>query len=431
MKSKPDPTAQPIVHKLRGGGVIALTTEIDAYFGRKRHDNILAACDKVRNADADFFAAHFVEGEYTANNRQKYRCYAVDRAGCVEMLKHIGGLADKKLLLLAAYDRRAEVAEKRKGQPDPEPADPREPPDRDPAPIPDEPEALEPAPLSGGPVQPFVFDDPDGQVTVRVIDLDGEPWFVAADLCRVLDIVDEKQALDRLEDDERGGCIVPTPGGPQTVRAVNEPGLYSLILTSRKPAAKRFKRWVVHEVLPQIRSTGRYEQDGVRRYGSIEDLRADPDALLSLALGYAGQIKTLSGENERLEVQLSVVEPKAAALDAMADLKGTLKLRDAAKALGFGPRFFNERLRQLDVLQYSDGRLVAYQKYVDQGWFIHKPVRLRHRDGTEYIVSQPRVTGHGLAKLAVRLGVGVQAVLGQGVLHLNRDDSQSDGEALH
>ena len=89
-----------------------------------------------------------------------------------------------------------------------------------------------------------------------------------------------------------GGCIVPTPGGPQTVRAVNEPGLYSLILTSRKPAAKRFKRWVVHEVLPQIRRTGRYEPDGVRRYGCAEDLLNDPDALLFTLAGYASDVKT-------------------------------------------------------------------------------------------------------------------------------------------
>jgi phage antirepressor YoqD-like protein len=169
----------------------------------------------------------------------------------------------------------------------------------------------------------------------------------------------------------------------------------------------------------------------VRRYGSIDDLRADPDALLSLTISYAGQVKTLSTENERLETQVSVLEPKAAALDRLGDKAGTMNLRSAAKALGFGPDFFRRRLEQLDNLFKENGRLVAYQKHIDAGLFVHKPVVLSHRDGTEYVVSQPLVTAKGLARLAVAFGVGVQAVLGQGVLHLNRDDGQSDGEALH
>ncbi|TPQ39878.1 BRO-N domain-containing protein [Cupriavidus pinatubonensis] len=94
---------------------------------------------------------------------------------------------------------------------------------------------------------------------VRVITgKDGELWFVAADVCSALAITDVRQAVERLDEDERGGCSVLTAGGTQQVRAVNEPGLYSLILGSRKEEAKRFKRWVTHEVLPAIHKTGGY-----------------------------------------------------------------------------------------------------------------------------------------------------------------------------
>ena len=86
----------------------------------------------------------------------------------------------------------------------------------------------------------------------------GAPWFVATDLCSVLGINNPRQATTRLDADEKGVISTDTPGGVQVVATVNEPGLYTLVLGSRKPEAKRFKRWVTHEVLPAIRRTGRY-----------------------------------------------------------------------------------------------------------------------------------------------------------------------------
>ena len=93
---------------------------------------------------------------------------------------------------------------------------------------------------------------------VRDVLIEGDPWWVGKDVCGILEISDHHQALDGLPEDERGGYSVPTPRGDQQMICVNEPGLYRLIFKSRKPEAERFKRWVLHEVLPQIRSTGRY-----------------------------------------------------------------------------------------------------------------------------------------------------------------------------
>ncbi len=96
---------------------------------------------------------------------------------------------------------------------------------------------------------------------VRVVrDENGEPWFVAADICSAMTISTEQTR--RLDEDEKGLRTVQTPGGQQEMVAINESGLYSLILTSRKPEAKRFKRWVTHEVLPSIRKTGSYAVPG-------------------------------------------------------------------------------------------------------------------------------------------------------------------------
>ena len=102
-----------------------------------------------------------------------------------------------------------------------------------------------------------IFDNPEfGEI--RVIMKDGEPHFVAADVCRILDLGNPSQALTRLDDDEKGITTIDTPGGEQSMLIVTEPGLYHLIFTSRKPEAHMFRRWVYHEVLPSIRKTGSY-----------------------------------------------------------------------------------------------------------------------------------------------------------------------------
>ena len=92
----------------------------------------------------------------------------------------------------------------------------------------------------------------------RCFEIDGEPWFVLADVCRELDIKNVSDAASRLDEDEKGIAQTDTLGGRQNVRIINESGLYSLILRSDKPAAKKFKKWVTSEVLPSIRKTGGY-----------------------------------------------------------------------------------------------------------------------------------------------------------------------------
>lgn len=93
---------------------------------------------------------------------------------------------------------------------------------------------------------------------VRILGTPEAPLFVASDVCRALEIANGSDAVERLDSDEKGVVTADTLGGPQQVRTVTEPGLYRLVMTSRKPAARRFQRWVVHEVLPTIRKTGGY-----------------------------------------------------------------------------------------------------------------------------------------------------------------------------
>jgi len=103
---------------------------------------------------------------------------------------------------------------------------------------------------------PQIFDFQNSQV--RVIIQNGEPWFVTKDVCEVLEISNSRDVSTRLEHDEKDVVLIDTLGGPQEMSVVNEYGLYSLVLGSRKPEAKTFKRWITHEVIPQIRKTGSY-----------------------------------------------------------------------------------------------------------------------------------------------------------------------------
>ena len=104
---------------------------------------------------------------------------------------------------------------------------------------------------------PFDFE---GRPVRVVTDSQGEPWFVAADVLATIGL--DRKALERLDEDEKGVSSIHTPGGGQEMTTVNEPGLYTLVLGSRKAEAKRFKRWVTHEVLPSIRKTGSYVVPG-------------------------------------------------------------------------------------------------------------------------------------------------------------------------
>lgn len=141
--------------------------------------------------------------------------------------------------------------------------------------------------------QPFDFNGHQ----VRVVMINGEPHFIASDLCDVLEIRNSRDALARLDADEKGVATTDTLGGPQQVATVNESGMYSLVLTSRKPEAKAFKKWVTSEVLPAIRKTGAYGQSAV-----VELTRAD---LAQMVLDSEAEKKAIA---EKLEAAQPAVE---------------------------------------------------------------------------------------------------------------------------
>lgn len=154
--------------------------------------------------------------------------------------------------------------------------------------------------MTGLPIQSFDFQPS----RLRVVMRDSEPWFVAADVCDALGLDNNRQAMTRLDDDEKGVISNDTPGGKQDVTIINESGLYSLIMGSRKPEAKKFRKWVTSEVLPAIRRTGRYE---VPAPVVVAQAPALPDTRLMVALEAAvaeiGKLKDLliGGQSQHIK----------------------------------------------------------------------------------------------------------------------------------
>lgn len=182
---------------------------------------------------------------------------------------------------------------------------------------------------------------------VRVVEVNGEPWFVARDVCDCLEL-DLASGARGLDDDEKGLHTMQTPGGQQEMSIVSEAGLYSLILRSRKPEAKAFKRWITHEVLPAIRKTGGYGQWNLPRVPkSFPDalrMIADIEEEKQLALEQRDYYKRTKAEigSRREATAMATASAAVRQRDALADQLGEGKNYKQVKAIPWLLEVFHE-----------------------------------------------------------------------------------------
>lgn len=186
----------------------------------------------------------------------------------------------------------------------------------------------------------MIFENPEFGA-VRSILIDGEPWFVAADVCKALELEKTNRALSRLDDDEKGAHSVSTPGGRQRMSIISESGLYSLILGSRKPEARAFKRWITHEVIPSIRKHGAYMTDSL-----LDALEAHPEAVPE----YLNRLRSENARNRELTRCLRLALPKAEYYDAFVDPADCTNIRTTAKELGVPEKQFTRYLEEKKYL---------------------------------------------------------------------------------
>lgn len=224
---------------------------------------------------------------------------------------------------------------------------------------------------------------------VRTMNIEGNPWFVAADVCRALEMSDVNMSIRRLDEDEKGTSSICTLGGTQKMSIVNEPGLYTLVLGSRKPQAKAFKRWITHEVIPQIRKTGGYIP--------VES-KDDEITTLSKALEIAARTLELKDslllEKEKL---LKVLLPMEVKYNRMMNSEKLVSLNTVAKLVGVGRSTLMKEMREAGILMKRnvDGASVPTQAYINRGYMTtkmcwcadgtYRPVCKVTRQGLDYL----------------------------------------------
>ncbi|MEV2279306.1 phage antirepressor [Nocardiopsis sp. NPDC049922] len=221
---------------------------------------------------------------------------------------------------------------------------------------------------------------------VRTFLINGAPWFVASDVCEILGLSDFRTSLRKLDEDERHTMpVTDALGRKQDTYVVNEAGLYSLILRSRKPVAKAFKRWVTHEVIPSIRKTGSYGAPQVP--GTFAEA-------LELA---AVQQRELEAATEKVKE----LTPKATAWIELADSKGDYSVREAAQIISrSGYPIGRDRLfGLLRSIGWIDRKNEPYQKHVDNGRLVRKVKTRTAKSGERVTYPQVRINPKGCEDL--------------------------------
>ena len=251
-------------------------------------------------------------------------------------------------------------------------------------------------------IQLFNFNS----ATMRVLtDENGDPWFVAKDVCDILSIENSRKATAELDSDEKNTVTISDgiPGNPNKT-IISEPGLYKLIMRSRKPEAKEFKRWVTHEVLPTIRKTGGY----------IPTSESDSDeAIIAKALLIAQ--KTIERNAQQLRAkdrQIMELETKAQALDTFTNVEDKLLIRDAAKILSnSGTPISEKQLREWMAdngwIYKADCSWHATARHCTAGHLtmVISQDHVTKADGTKFAYPPTvRITRKGLVLLHKRLG---------------------------
>ena len=226
---------------------------------------------------------------------------------------------------------------------------------------------------------------------VRAVRLKGEPWFVAADVCRALGLGNSSQAIAKLDDDEKSGVIISDPHGrEQVTRFISESGLYALVLSSRKPEAKAFKRWITHEVIPEIRKTGGY----IAGQETMDDDQLLANALMVAQRKIAERNKQLEAANAKIQADA----PKVLFAETVEKAETCISIGTLAKILNqagldIGERRLFERLRN-DKWLNSKGRNwnVPSQKSMDMGMMRVHESTVSRSSGIQ-INKTPLITG--------------------------------------
>lgn len=208
---------------------------------------------------------------------------------------------------------------------------------------------------------------------VRTVNINNEPWWVLADVCKVLELSNATKVAQRLEEDERSNFKLGRQG---EATIINESGLYSVILRSDKPQAKPFRKWVTSEVLPSIRKTGMYATD---------ELLNNPDLAIKAFTALKEEREKTKALTETVVIQqqqIAELQPKGSYYDLVLNCKDLISTTEIAKDYGKSARWLNELLHKLKVQYKQGGKIwLLYQKYAVKGYTSTKTQAYNGNDG--------------------------------------------------
>lgn len=244
----------------------------------------------------------------------------------------------------------------------------------------------------------LVFKHPEFE-SVRVVDVDGEPWFVGRDIATALGYKDTTSAISaHVDDEDRMGWQITTPSrGIQTVTVINESGMYSLVLRSQLESAKKFKHWVTSEVLPTIRKTGKYDiSQNIPSY-QIED----PAERARRWADEYEERASLEAKNTVLVAENEEMKPKARIYDNLIDSRLLTNFRDAAKEIGISQTQFTGWLEENGyIYRTSRKEIRPMERYMESGLFQLKPYQNPYNFSTG---TRTFLTPTGLATFKIML----------------------------
>lgn len=222
---------------------------------------------------------------------------------------------------------------------------------------------------------------------VRTLTVDGNPYFVGKDVAEILGYKNTKDALlKHVDDDDKLGSQIATSGQRRLMTVINESGLYSLILSSKLPDAKKFKRWVTSEVLPAIRKHGGYLTDA-----KMKEALLNPDTIITLAT----QLKREKEARLMAEQRANELSTKADYCDVILANKSLVTITQIAKDYGMSGKAMNQLLHEKGVIYKQGSIWVLYAKYQKTGWTQSETKMITTRDGMEKAVLNTKWTQKG------------------------------------
>ena len=226
----------------------------------------------------------------------------------------------------------------------------------------------------------MIFNNPEfGEV--RTVEVDGEPWLVGKDVAQALGYANPRDALAKHVDDEDKTTVAFRDGtsGNPNLTVINESGLYSLVLSSKLPGAKKFRRWVTAEVLPSIRKHGAYMTPD-----TIEKLISNPDTIIQLATALKEEQEkreALEAENEAQRQAIADFQPIKQYVDTILSSNGTMATSQIAADYDMSARSLNKILHEVGIQRNVNGQWILYKEYMGKGYTKSITIPITRSDG--------------------------------------------------